>query len=151
MDKLITQSSRANACTAITNIFELFEALAVGWQPKGPVRRIVAAAGKQFVQLVENRWSYPIWNMQPGDIEIKCEPYSMKGFVKFEAEYMFRGMFDCEINDDFVAIASLTQQGFDFARSGVMDFEIFREIEHMQFFNPKTNSTSTKIVEARTQ
>lgn len=70
--------------------------------------------------------------------------YSLKGFIRFEAPGMFRGLFVTDHADDYSwCSAELTELGVNYASAGVLDFNAKqRDLRWCPFFNPKSSSIS---------
>lgn len=121
----------------ITNITELFAALAVGWDDKTtPKRFIIAGEGGQFVRTPESGWPHCFYKMQSQDIRIDSGGYVIRGFVLYETRILYPGMFDTRLEDVYVT-AHLTLKGFEFARSGINDVVgVHPDVDRCAFFNP---------------
>lgn len=125
----------------VTNISQLFEELAVGWEKGSHENRCIMAGDMgQFIRLPENHLlEHPFHKKCLTDIAIDTgKNYNMKGFIKFESLSMFRGLFKTWRADDRAWLAAeLTSDGVRFARAGVLDFNIeILGLKHYPFFNP---------------
>ena len=124
----------------VANISELFDALAVGWveNPEYRNRFIAAGRGVQFVRVPEGGYVFPFHKIRGNDIPIESGAYSMRGFVKFETNYLFPGFFktNCNEEDDTFS-AELTKAGYEFSKLGIVDFDFTQKcFRHSSFFNP---------------
>lgn len=140
-DYVLGGSASAVARAEITNIVELFDALADGWEEGSAANKyLIAGDGGSFV--CSNRYErpHPFYEQRPGDIPVivKDSGYRMQGFVKFEAHSLYRGMFITKSADDGAwHTATLTADGFRFAQLGVFDVgRLHRDIESCPFFSP---------------
>lgn len=144
MDRLATRTGlNAGPVQPITNIAQMMEALAVGWVEGSHNNRALIAIedryntrrdGYQFIQMPENRYNFE--RMAQGDIPVDSGYYRLRGFIKFEAQMQFKGLFQVDGADDQVWWrARLTARGAELARSGVLlDFKGLRDTP---FFNPE--------------
>jgi hypothetical protein len=140
-DYVLGGSASAVARAEITNIVELFDALADGWEEGSAANKyLIAGDGGSFV--CSNRYErpHPFDEQRSGDIPVvvKDSGYRMQGFVKFEAHSLYRGMFITKSADDGAwHTATLTADGFRFAQLGVFDVgRLHRDIESCPFFSP---------------
>lgn len=138
-------STAITSPSKVTNIGELFDALAVGWVEGSPDNRILIATdrNRQFIKLPAIRGRHLYADMVDGDIPVESGGYRMRGFIKFESKFMFRDMFECEDagGDNVTWIAKLTRLGYEAAISGVMTFNIdIPDIKRCSFFNPESRN-----------
>jgi hypothetical protein len=112
----------SNTARAVTNIGELFAALAVGWQDGGRNnRRLIAGDGGQFIRVDPRRHLHSFYSPWPGDIPVDGGGYSLKGFIRFEARTTFRDLFTTSsAGDDVWCSAELTARGFELAQAGLL-------------------------------
>lgn len=130
-----TGTVATSVARAVTNIGDLFAALAVGWQAgSGDNRLLIAGEGGQFIRVGPRRYLGEYFKPWPGDIAVDSGAYSMRGFIRFEIISDFRELFDTNHADDHVWYSAvLTQRGFELAQAGLLP-ELSR-LDH-PFFNP---------------
>lgn len=125
----VSEQLVAQPMEVVRNIAELLTALAVDWHVPGHRRTLCAWPGKSFVRA------------STGDIPVDSGPYSLNGFIRFETQYMFPGMFETESSEDGeFRSASLTARGVEFAELGVLDYHRWgKEVRSCAFFCPPTS------------
>lgn len=130
----------------ISNIGQLFEALASGYGEVGYIRCFVAGDRGQFVRISPP--GHPFYRPTVDDIPVITDGYGLKGFIRFEMDSLYPGMFTSEVADDGAyCIARLTDEGARFARLGASDvMGIHRDIDRCSFFNPKTLSADADLM-----
>lgn len=119
----------------ITNVGQLFEALAEGWEQDSLDNRILIAGDYgQFVR-VPAPFEYPFHKRWRRDISVESGNYSMRGFIRFETRRLFPGLFNVSAADDGAWIAAeLTMEGFAIASAGVLPFKSGENDPHIAFF-----------------
>jgi hypothetical protein len=145
--ELTSSSTRAvatNSARAVTNIGELFAALAVGWQSESPDNRLlIAGEGGQFIRVGPRRYLGEYFKPWPGDIVVDSGSYSMRGFIRFEIYSDFRELFTTNHAGDHVWYsAALTARGFELAQAGLLP-ELSR-LDH-PFFNPAITDVASDL------
>lgn len=129
----------------VANIGELLEVLAVGWTEAESTQRTLIAGGyprQQFIR-VPGETPYPRLQQHPGDIAAVTAPYSLAGFLQFEADSMFKGLFEiqCELDagsNERWWMGRLTRKGFEIASAGLLEFDNSHvDVQRAAFFNPK--------------
>lgn len=129
---------------AVTNVGELLAALAVGWTEDVQTRRKLIAGGyprEQFIR-IPGPMPYPRLKKHPDDIPAITAPYSLAGFLQFEVDSMFRGLFEVTCERDSGTgeswwTGSLTAKGFEIASAGLLEFDMSHpDIQRAAFFNP---------------
>lgn len=130
-----TTVARHDGPSAITNIGQLFEALAVDFNnPNGSCRTLIAMEWpKQFVRT------------QTGlEIPVYSGNYMMRGFIRFESTSMFDGLFETHVSDDMEFMsARLTDAGYEFAKSGLLAFDgTERHVMEQPFFTPSLRAAN---------
>lgn len=137
----IAGSSRAisnRKINSVTNIAELFDALALDWKDGSPANRFLLAGDDgQFIRIPENKWTTPYYRKGEGDIPVESGSYSMRGFIKFESQSLFRDMFNVDSCDQGSWFsAKLTKLGYEAAVSGILSFSLFHpDIKRCKFLN----------------
>lgn len=133
----------------ITNVVDLFEALAVGWTLGGEKRYLMAAQDTPFVRTNPRAPTSQFGRMDAGDIPVIVlgHGYNMRGFVQFETQYLYRGMFETEQGDDRTWYrAWLTEAGFQFAQCAVFDVaRLHRDIAACPFFHPAAKDADADL------
>lgn len=134
----------------VTNIGELFEALAIGWEEGSHKNRYVFGGEKvQFVCVSGEHIYPPHARIREGDIPIETLSYRMQGFIKFEAKYLFKGLFEARYSDyDDAGRAWLTPEGFRISKAGLIDFDFahHRDFKHCEFFNPSVKAIAQDLM-----
>lgn len=154
----LLNAARANAVMPgvpiqpVTNIGQFFEQMSYGWTLGPAARRmLIATRETQFISVdISKRWTC-FYEPHVGDIPVVSAGYSMVGFVKFEAQREFKGLFEVSNSgDDHWWGAVLTERGYNMAMAGLV--EDFKFLDH-PFFNPafqevelpKALSTTSRI------
>lgn len=139
---------------AITNIGQLFEALAVDWhEPSSitwrsglPANRYLMATewNGSFIRIPALFRQHPYYIRGDHDIPVETGGYDMRGFIAWEIPQMFRGLFSVERADDGVwRSAELTVEGFRLAQAGLLVFDNSHpDIRRCAFFNPATRAAA---------
>lgn len=138
----LTRLCGTPASHVVTNIGQLFETLAEGWQPSGPKRLLIAGERGQFIRVPPVHRGHLFHAKQQGDITVETGGYRMAGFIKFEARDLFPGLFATEEADDGEwCLAKLTGEGVAYARAGLIAFDNSHpDIKRSTFFNPPTHA-----------
>jgi hypothetical protein len=126
----------------IDNIAKLFDALAASYESGARNRFLIAGIGGQFIRTPESGRVYPFYEPGFRDIPVLSAPYDMKGFLQFDANILFRGMFSISRADDGVWLAGeLTDAGYEYARAGVFDYNHDHpDISVIRFLSPSVRA-----------
>lgn len=128
----------------VTNIGELMASLAMDWTEDVHTRRKLIAGGyprEQFIR-APGPMPYPRLKKHAEDIPVVTAPYSLAGFLQFEAASMFRGLFEVTSErDDGTGeswwFGSLTAMGFEIASASLLEFDMSTaDVQRVAFFNP---------------
>lgn len=133
----------------VSNIVQLFEALGVGWVDGGRNRSLIASHRHSFIRVSPpnaNDFSRP--NVGDIPVVVRNHGYSMRGFIKFEAPMLYRGMFKvAQAFDGDWHSAELTADGYRFAQVAVFDVaRLHRDIANCPFFNPPARDAGADLM-----